>query len=69
MIRRILASQNGSSRRAANLTGGVASRELHPHVGNAVNVRTLIEGGALITQVFGTEIVSQDEDNVGFRGC
>ena len=37
MVRWVLAGEDARARRAAHLAGGVASRELRPHAGDAIN--------------------------------
>ena len=65
VLGRIFASENARARRAANLAGRVAACELHPIGGDAVDVRTLVIGGALVAEVTPAKVIGKNENNVG----
>ena len=69
MVRRILAGEDTGSRGAAHLAGGVAAGELHALPGKPVEMRTLVEGRALVAEIAPAEVIGEDKDDVGTTFC
>jgi hypothetical protein len=53
---------------AAYLAGGIAPGELHPFLGNSVDIRGFVKCGPFIGEVAGTEVVHQNENYIWLAG-
>ena len=60
----ILSGNETSSRRTANLAGGIALRESHAFFGNAVDMRAFVKVASLNTQISPAKVIGQYKDYV-----
>ena len=51
-----------------HLTGGIASGELHSLPCDTVDIWAFVKSGSLITEIPGTHIIDQYEENIGLLG-
>ena len=68
MVSGIFAGQNTGTGWTAYLAGGIAPGEFHPLLGDTVDVGCFVKGGPFIGEVAGTEIIHQNENNIGPAG-
>ena len=68
MVGWVLAGKDACPGRAAYLAAGIAPGELHPLLGNTVDIWGFVKSGPFIGEVAGTEIVHQNEDHIGLTG-
>ena len=68
MIVWVFASKDACPGGAAYLAAGITSGKLHPLVGNAVNIWSFVKGGPFVGEVASTEVVHENENNIGLTG-
>ena len=61
MVSGIFASKDACPGRTAYLAGCIATGELHPLIGDAIDVGSFVKGRALIGKVHRTEIIHQNK--------
>lgn len=65
---RIATGHETGARGRADRTGGVKVGKLPPVLGERIDVRSAVLGGAVTADVSVAEIVTEDDDEVGRRG-
>src|SRR5579872_3546003 len=65
---RILAGENAGPRRRANRARGIIIREANALVRHLVDVRRLVKRAAIATEIALSEIIDEDEDDIGLVG-
>src|ERR1051326_8201381 len=64
--RRVFSSQDAGPRWRANRARGIGPIEPNSALRERVNVRCVVNGAAVVSHVHPTEIIDEEEDDVGF---